>query len=564
MWEVKRASPFDVGAAKEEAPNTKVAVIPPKETVARSDDMLQLKVRIHRQLLERLNLAALDTLPREQIASEVGQVVTELLSIDGTALNRSERETLIEDVLDELIGLGPLEPLLEDPSITDILVNGYETVFVERHGLLERVGTRFQDERHLLRIIQRIVSAVGRRIDESSPFVDARLADGSRVNAIVAPLAIDGSLLSIRKFSKIPISMEKMIELGSVPAKVAKVLKAVVEGRLNIIISGGTGSGKTTLLNALSSYIDHRERIVTIEDSAELQLQQEHVARLETRPANIEGRGEVTQRDLVKNALRMRPDRIILGECRAGEAFDMLQAMNTGHDGSMTTVHAKVFKKAGTKGEQRRNIAITHELYDLILFMTNSFIRPTDIKVLQHKHVAVIRGDQTYLRLTHPPTKSHGSPVVTMPEAVEIYDRLLERQRKEGFGKPDDYLFQPEHRENRDYALRTITRQFDQLLTIANLKKTASGESRTLYSLRHTCIMFRLTKGDNVALLTLARSARTSTEMIDRFYAKHLHAEMNVQQLQSMREGAKGRKARKSPDIAEKRETSAKKAKKGV
>lgn len=224
----------------------------------------------------------------------------------------------------------------------------------------------------------------------------------------------------------------------------------------------------------------------------------------------------------------------------------------------------KVFKKAGTKGEQRRNIAITHELYDLILFMTNSFIRPTDIKVLQHKHVAVIRGDQTYLRLTHPPTKSHGSPVVTMPEAVEIYDRLLERQRKEGFGKPDDYLFQPEHRENRDYALRTITRQFDQLLTIANLKKTASGESRTLYSLRHTCIMFRLTKGDNVALLTLARSARTSTEMIDRFYAKHLHAEMNVQQLQSMREGAKGRKARKSPDIAEKRETSAKKAKKGV
>ncbi|MFO1254321.1 MAG: CpaF family protein [Sphingomonadaceae bacterium] len=352
MWEVKRASPFDVGAAKEEAPNTKVAVIPPKETVARSDDMLQLKVRIHRQLLERLNLAALDTLPREQIASEVGQVVTELLSIDGTALNRSERETLIEDVLDELIGLGPLEPLLEDPSITDILVNGYETVFVERHGLLERVGTRFQDERHLLRIIQRIVSAVGRRIDESSPFVDARLADGSRVNAIVAPLAIDGSLLSIRKFSKIPISMEKMIELGSVPAKVAKVLKAVVEGRLNIIISGGTGSGKTTLLNALSSYIDHRERIVTIEDSAELQLQQEHVARLETRPANIEGRGEVTQRDLVKNALRMRPDRIILGECRAGEAFDMLQAMNTGHDGSMTTVHANTPRDALSRIEQ--------------------------------------------------------------------------------------------------------------------------------------------------------------------------------------------------------------------
>jgi integrase len=224
----------------------------------------------------------------------------------------------------------------------------------------------------------------------------------------------------------------------------------------------------------------------------------------------------------------------------------------------------KVFKKAGTKGEQRRNITITQELYDLILFMTNSFIRPTDIKVLQHKHIAVIRGEQTYLRLTHPPTKSHGSPVVTMPEAVEIYDRLLERQRQEGFGEPGDYLFQPEHHENRDYALRTITRQFDQLLTIANLKKTASGESRTLYSLRHTCIMFRLTKGDNVALLTLARSARTSTEMIDRFYAKHLHAEMNIQQLQSMRDGAKGRKAPKTSDKASSNETSAKKAQKGV
>ena len=224
----------------------------------------------------------------------------------------------------------------------------------------------------------------------------------------------------------------------------------------------------------------------------------------------------------------------------------------------------KVFKKAGTKGEQRRNITITQELYDLILFMTNSFIRPTDIKVLQHKHIAVIRGEQTYLRLTHPPTKSHGSPVVTMPEAVEIYDRLLERQRKEGFGEPGDYLFQPEHHENRDYALRTITRQFDQLLTIANLKKTASGESRTLYSLRHTCIMFRLTKGDNVALLTLARSARTSTEMIDRFYAKHLHAEMNIQQLQSMKDGAKGRKASKTPDKTSSNETSAKKAQKGV
>nr|WP_234024863.1 CpaF family protein [Tsuneonella amylolytica] len=267
-------------------------------------------------------------------------------------LNTQERQELVVEVLDELLGLGPLEPLLQDESITDILVNGYKTVFVERNGLLERVATRFQDERHLIRIIQKIVSAVGRRIDESSPFVDARLADGSRVNAIIAPLAIDGSLLSIRKFAKKRIGMDKLIEYGSVPDAMAQVINAMVRSRRNVLISGGTGSGKTTLLNAMSSFIDHRERIVTIEDSAELQLQQEHVARLETRPANIEGRGEVSQRDLVKNALRMRPDRIIVGEVRAGEAFDMLQAMNTGHDGSMTTVHANTPRDALSRIEQ--------------------------------------------------------------------------------------------------------------------------------------------------------------------------------------------------------------------
>ena len=326
----------------------------PAPAAPRSSDhrLLDLKVRVHRQLIERINLSVLDKLPRERIEAEVSQVVVDLLEADGEALNKAERSQLIEDVLDELLGLGPLEPLLQDESITDILVNGHDVVFVERHGLLERVATRFQDEKHLLRIIQKIVSAVGRRVDESSPFVDARLADGSRVNAIVAPLAIDGSLLSIRKFSKKPISMEKMIAFGSMPAQVAPILQAIVQSRLNVIISGGTGSGKTTLLNALSCYIDERERIVTIEDSAELQLQQEHVARLETRPANIEGRGEVTQRDLVKNALRMRPDRIILGECRSGEAFDMLQAMNTGHDGSMTTIHANTPRDAMSRIEQ--------------------------------------------------------------------------------------------------------------------------------------------------------------------------------------------------------------------
>jgi len=352
-WQIKRRPEADQAISEQAAePIATIRDVPSAGPVASDHRLLDLKVRVHRQLLERINLSVLDKLPRDRIEAEVSQVVVDLLEADGEALNKAERTQLVEDVLDELLGLGPLEPLLQDETITDILVNGHDTVFVERSGLLERVATRFQDEKHLLRIIQKIVSAVGRRVDESSPFVDARLADGSRVNAIVAPLAIDGSLLSIRKFSKKPISMERMIEFGSMPAQVAPILRAIVQSRLNVIISGGTGSGKTTLLNALSSYIDERERIVTIEDSAELQLQQEHVARLETRPANIEGRGEVTQRDLVKNALRMRPDRIILGECRSGEAFDMLQAMNTGHDGSMTTIHANTPRDAMSRIEQ--------------------------------------------------------------------------------------------------------------------------------------------------------------------------------------------------------------------
>ncbi len=316
------------------------------------DRYLALKTRVHRKLLDRITLANLEKLSRAQIEEEVGDIVLAILIEEDAALNASERDRLVDEVLNELLGLGPLEPLLADETITDILVNGHRDVFVERYGLLERVGTRFQDERHLLRIIQKIVSAVGRRIDEASPFVDARLADGSRVNAIVAPLAIDGSLLSIRKFAKKKINMAKLVELGSIPQEVSEILEAVVRSRRNVLISGGTGSGKTTLLNALSAFIDHKERIVTIEDSAELQLQQEHVARLETRPANIEGNGEVTQRDLVKNALRMRPDRIIVGEVRAGEAFDMLQAMNTGHDGSMTTVHANTARDALSRIEQ--------------------------------------------------------------------------------------------------------------------------------------------------------------------------------------------------------------------
>lgn len=319
---------------------------------ANRDMHTDLKVDLHKRLLDLINLPALDQMSRAQIEEEVGDILYEELAKQNHALNNQERKALVSDVLDELLGLGPIEPLLKDPTITDILINGYKQVFVERYGVLEISRVRFKDERHLLRIIQKIVSAVGRRIDESSPMVDARLADGSRVNAIVAPLAIDGASMSIRKFARVPISMERLVEIGSVPQPVAEVLAAVVKARRNVLISGGTGSGKTTMLNAMSAFIEGRERIVTIEDSAELQLQQTHVVRLETRPRNIEGKGEISQRDLVKNALRMRPDRIIVGEVRAGEAFDMLQAMNTGHDGSMTTIHANTARDALSRVEQ--------------------------------------------------------------------------------------------------------------------------------------------------------------------------------------------------------------------
>ena len=342
-WQIRRAG---------ERSGDRMVAAPEKREEAEDDKHTALKVELHQRLLDLINLSALETMTREQIQAEIGEIVHEQLSLQKHALNLAERKRLVSDVLDELLGLGPLEPLLKDESITDILVNGADAVFVERHGKLERSSVRFKDERHLLRIIQKIVAAVGRRVDEASPYVDARLADGSRVNAIIPPLAVDGSLLSIRKFARVPIDMERLVALGSVPQSVALVLKAIVAARRNVLISGGTGSGKTTLLNAMSAYIDGTERIVTIEDSAELQLQQRHIARLETRPANIEGRGEVTQRDLVKNALRMRPDRIIVGEVRAGEAFDMLQAMNTGHDGSMTTVHANSARDALARIEQ--------------------------------------------------------------------------------------------------------------------------------------------------------------------------------------------------------------------
>ncbi len=306
----------------------------------------EMKARLHRTLINRMDLTKLSTLTPEQVHAEVSRLAEAVLAQEGMPLSVSERDRLVNDVQHELFGLGPLEPLLKDPTVSDILVNSHNTIYIERRGKIESTNVRFKDDEHLMRVIERIVSSVGRRIDESSPMVDARLQDGSRVNAIIPPLSIDGPVLSIRRFGSDPLRMVSLIENQALTKDIADMLQMVVHARLNVLISGGTGAGKTTLLNALSAFIPENERIVTIEDSAELQLQQPHVVRLETRPPNIEGRGEVTQRDLVRNSLRMRPDRIVIGEVRGGEAIDMLQAMNTGHDGSLTTIHANTPRDA--------------------------------------------------------------------------------------------------------------------------------------------------------------------------------------------------------------------------
>ena len=321
---------------------------------------LDLRATIHRKLLNRLNLEALAQSDRTRAENEIRALLSQLLAEDSAPLSLSERETLYMEVLDDVFGLGPLEPLLRDPGISDILVNTCKNVFVERSGRLERVAASFQDDRHLLRIIDRIVSGVGRRIDDSSPMVDARLPDGSRVNAIIPPLAVDGPLLSIRRFPAERLKAQDLVTLQALTQPMLDFLSHCVSARLNCLISGGTGAGKTTLLNVLSSFISERERIVTIEDAAELQLRQEHVARLETRPANVEGKGAIRQRQLVVNALRMRPDRIIVGEVRSEEALDMLQAMNTGHDGSLTTVHANAPRDALSRIETMIAMGATH------------------------------------------------------------------------------------------------------------------------------------------------------------------------------------------------------------
>ena len=330
-----------------ESPLPWEAAKPASAADARATHELQvIKGRVHRRLLERLNLSNLDRLDRDQVTEAIRKVVHDLITQDALPLNFEERDLVVTQVLDEIFGLGPLEPLIKDPEVSDILVNTSRSVFIERHGKLERTDVVFQDDRHLLQIIDRIVSAVGRRIDDSSPMVDARLPDGSRVNAIIRPLAIDGPHLSIRKFKRDALSGDDLLRTDSLTKPMLDLLEAIVKARLNILISGGTGAGKTTLLNVLSSYIPSYERILTIEDSAELQLRQPHVVRLETRPANIEGHGEVPQRLLLVNSLRMRPDRIVMGECRGAEAVDMLQAMNTGHDGSITTLHANTPRDA--------------------------------------------------------------------------------------------------------------------------------------------------------------------------------------------------------------------------
>src|SRR6188474_334143 len=321
------------------------AAAPQAESPLLSDKLLDAKVRLHRRLIEEINLSALDKVPEEEIRRHVQQLVSQYVLVERLPLNTQELGDFVSEILDEMTGLGPLEPLLKDPTINDILINGHECVYVERAGVLEPLSVRFKDENHLLRIVNKIVSAVGRRVDEAHPMCDARLQDGSRVNVAVRPIGVDGPLVSIRKFSKKPLSLSKLVEVGALKA------------RVTTIISGGTGSGKTTMLNALSAFISEKERLLTIEDAAELQLQQPHVGRMETRPPNIEGKGEIRQRELVKNALRMRPDRIILGECRGEEAFDMLQAMNTGHEGSMATIHANTPRDEISRLEQMIGMA---------------------------------------------------------------------------------------------------------------------------------------------------------------------------------------------------------------
>jgi pilus assembly protein CpaF len=345
----EEAAPAEVnstGFAAQQAASNRASLVQTSAPTERQQYLTQMKVKLHQQLVEKLDVQNLRSLPPDVVRREVRALIADLCANEKGLLNSAEQQKLMDEVMDETFGLGPLETLLKDPAVSDILINKFDRIFVERKGRLEMSEVKFRDNAHLRQIIDRIVGAVGRRIDETSPMCDARLADGSRVNAIIPPLALDGPAMSIRRFGSKPLQLEDLIRAGAFPPAVIDFLAAAVQARANVIISGGTGSGKTTLLNCLSRYIPSDERVITIEDAAELQLQQPHVVRLETRPANMEGRGEISQRELVKNCLRMRPDRVIIGECRSGETLDMLQAMNTGHEGSMTTVHANTTRDA--------------------------------------------------------------------------------------------------------------------------------------------------------------------------------------------------------------------------
>ncbi|MER8464116.1 CpaF family protein [Mesorhizobium sp. M1409] len=419
-----------------------------------ANKVLDARVRIHRLLLEEINLVALERLPKDEMRRQVHDFVSEKTKQERMAINTVELDALVDDIVDEMVGLGPLEPLLKDPDINDILINGHLNCFVEKRGKLQPVHIPFKDEAHLLRIVNKIVAAVGRRVDESQPMVDARMLDGSRFNAAIRPVAVDGPLVSIRKFSKNKLGLHKLVEFGAITQNMAEVLAAAVHARKTTIISGGTGTGKTTMLNALSAFIPEDERLITIEDAAELQLQQPHVARMETRPANIEGHGELKQRDLVKNALRMRPDRVILGECRGEEAFDMLQAMNTGHEGSMATIHANTPRDAISRLEQMLGMtgmpmtvqSIRSQIasaLDLIVQLTR--LSDGKRKVTSVAEVTGMEGDviqmQEIFRFVRTGMEADGK-ILGHYEATGIRPRFLEDLRAMGIEFPGRY-FEP-------------------------------------------------------------------------------------------------------------------------
>lgn len=423
-----------------------------------------LKLRIHRKLIDTIDLPKLSSLEVEMVKVEIRRILEELIMAESLPLSRADRDRLVTEIQHEAFGLGPLEALMKDGEITDILVNTHDQVFVERYGKLEKTNVRFRDDAHLMQIIERIVSRVGRRIDESSPMVDARLQDGSRVNAIIPPLALDGPILSIRRFGAEPLTINDLIQFNSVPEQIAEVLGACVKSRLNILISGGTGAGKTTLLNCISNYIPAQDRIVTIEDSAELKLQQEHVVRLETRPANIEGKGFVAQRDLVRNALRMRPDRIILGEVRGGEALDMMQAMNTGHDGSISTIHANSARDALARLETMMlmsNVNLPERaLREQIASALNLVIQLSRLsdgtrKLIEVSEITGMEGNVVTMQMIFQFEQKgvENGRVVGDFSATGVRPSFLERLERYGFKLPNTYFLPVSLAANKKRAL---------------------------------------------------------------------------------------------------------------